>query len=540
MIANLRSVRHKLLLATGSATVLVGLALLVSLHTMDTLGARYTRFLDHDLAKLQAFNQMYRGSLQYGQAVRGVVLAPADKAASSDARAGQEAFSRALNRAQALVADNPDQARQVAGIGKLWQQSQVAAGQAMNIAASNETQAIAVLNQADTPVRRQLNGMLSDLVESQFRAAHAEQGAIPRLVHRSVVLSSALAVVAIVVGGVLVLWVLQRITDRLLRLYHSMRELAAGQGDLGKRIRVETDDEVGQTAEAFNRFVEGLQVVVKEVHQYADELASAATQLSATSLNLADGSHSQSEAASSTASAVEEITVAIASVADSAEQVRTLANNSLEETREGNESLSELVGQIGQVEGAVQEIAQRVNDFVQNTHSITSMTRQVKAIAEQTNLLALNAAIEAARAGEQGRGFAVVADEVRKLAEKSAESASGIDTVTQNLEQQSVLVEKSIQSGLEALESSNSTLEEVAAKLAEANHAVGRATQGVDDITNSVQEQRLASNEIAKHIEGIAQMTEQNSAAVQESSNAVKRLAELAQALESTISKFRA
>ncbi len=540
MIANLRSVRHKLMLATGSATVLVGLALLVSLHTMDTLGARYTRFLDHDLAKVQAFNQMYRSSLEYGQAVRGMVLAPADTTAVADAHAGQDAFSKAIDHAQALVADNPDQAQQVAGIGKLWQQSQATAAQAMNIAATNQTQAMAVLDQQDTPVRRQMNGMLSELVKSQLKAAHAEEGAIPRIVHRSVVLSSALAVVAIVVGGVLVLWVLQRITDRLLRLYNSMRELAAGQGDLGKRIRVETDDEVGQTAEAFNRFVEGLQLVVKEVHQYADELASAATQLSATSLNLADGSHSQSEAASSTASAVEEITVAIASVADSAEQVRTLANNSLEETREGNESLSELVGQIGQVEGAVQEIAQRVNEFVQNTHSITSMTRQVKAIAEQTNLLALNAAIEAARAGEQGRGFAVVADEVRKLAEKSAESASGIDTVTQNLEQQSVLVEKSIQSGLQALESSNSTLEEVAGKLAEANHAVGRATQGVDDITNSVQEQRLASNEIAKHIEGIAQMTEQNSAAVQESSNAVKRLAELAQALESTISKFRA
>ncbi|MDA8093354.1 MAG: methyl-accepting chemotaxis protein [Betaproteobacteria bacterium] len=528
------------MLATGSATVLVGLALLVSLHTMDTLGARYTRFLDHDLAKVQAFNQMYRSSLEYGQAVRGMVLAPADTTAVADAHAGQDAFSKAIDHAQALVADNPDQAQQVAGIGKLWQQSQATAAQAMNIAATNQTQAMAVLDQQDTPVRRQMNGMLSELVKSQLKAAHAEEGAIPRIVHRSVVLSSALAVVAIVVGGVLVLWVLQRITDRLLRLYNSMRELAAGQGDLGKRIRVETDDEVGQTAEAFNRFVEGLQLVVKEVHQYADELASAATQLSATSLNLADGSHSQSEAASSTASAVEEITVAIASVADSAEQVRTLANNSLEETREGNESLSELVGQIGQVEGAVQEIAQRVNEFVQNTHSITSMTRQVKAIAEQTNLLALNAAIEAARAGEQGRGFAVVADEVRKLAEKSAESASGIDTVTQNLEQQSVLVEKSIQSGLQALESSNSTLEEVAGKLAEANHAVGRATQGVDDITNSVQEQRLASNEIAKHIEGIAQMTEQNSAAVQESSNAVKRLAELAQALESTISKFRA
>jgi methyl-accepting chemotaxis protein len=113
------------------------------------------------------------------------------------------------------------------------------------------------------------------------------------------------------------------------------------------------------------------------------------------------------------------MTVSISSIADAAEEMRKLSNNSLEHTRTGNDRLTQLIGEVGTVESAVTDISKSVNSFIQSSNLITNMTLQVKEIADQTNSLALNAAIEAARAGEQGRGFAVVADEVRKLAEKS-------------------------------------------------------------------------------------------------------------------------
>jgi methyl-accepting chemotaxis protein len=289
----------------------------------------------------------------------------------------------------------------------------------------------------------------------------------------------------------------------------------SADGDLTRRVKVFGKDEVAQAALSFNGLIEG----------FADIIGK--------------GSQTQSEAAASTAAAVEEITVSINSVAENTEDVRKLSEKSLNQTKHGNDSVVAMIGEIGRVQEAVTLIADSVKEFVESTRAIAGMTQQVKDIADQTNLLALNAAIEAARAGEQGRGFAVVADEVRKLAEKSAKSASEIDRVTNSLNQKSASVETVVQTGLSSLQATQEQVGRVSAILTEAGDAVSQSSHGVSDIAASVNEQSLASTEIARNVEKIAQMSEENHAALESNSKDIVLLEKLAKGLQDAVSRFK-
>jgi methyl-accepting chemotaxis protein len=282
-----------------------------------------------------------------------------------------------------------------------------------------------------------------------------------------------------------------------------------------------------------------LRDMIANVKSQADQVGDAALGLASASRQISEGSQAQSEAAAATAAAVEQITVSINSVAANTDEVRKLSELSLVQTRQGNQNVDEMIGEIRNVQESVNLIADSVKEFVDSTRAIAGMTQQVKDIAEQTNLLALNAAIEAARAGEQGRGFAVVADEVRKLAEKSAQSANEIDQVTNSLNQKSGHVEGTVQAGLRSLQSTQEHIERVSTVLNEASAAVTQSSHGVSDIASSVAEQSLASTEIARNVEKIAQMSEENHAAVESNSQEIERLEQLSGELRASVSRFR-
>ncbi|MFA6015244.1 MAG: methyl-accepting chemotaxis protein [Gallionellaceae bacterium] len=313
----------------------------------------------------------------------------------------------------------------------------------------------------------------------------------------------------------------------------------ASDGDLSRRVPIHGDDEIAHSAKAYNSLLDSFMQVIRLVHSSADSVTNTAAQLSTASSQITSGSQAQSEAAASTAAAVEEMTVSISSVSENTNGVRKLSEQSLSKTREGNRSTGEMIRDVSQVESTVNQIASSVSEFINSARTIASMTQQVKDIADQTNLLALNAAIEAARAGEQGRGFAVVADEVRKLAEKSAQSANEIDRITQSLEQQSTSVEKSVQEGLKSLQSTQRHVDLVSSILEQAGIAVEQSSAGVNDIASAVSEQSLASNEIARHVESIAQMAEENHAAIAQSEQGIVQLGDLARDLQNAVSKFR-
>jgi methyl-accepting chemotaxis protein len=329
------------------------------------------------------------------------------------------------------------------------------------------------------------------------------------------------------------------VTAPLDELRKGLSDIARGEGDLTRRLPVKGKDEVGQSAQVFNEMMDNFNQLVRQVRDAASQVSARVSALSDSADRVTQSSHQQNEKSDLAATAVEQLVSSISSIAQSAEHVQHQSQESLARANEGNRNLQVLLSEMTVVERAVKEMAESVNDFVRNTESITTMTREVKDIAEQTNLLALNAAIEAARAGEQGRGFAVVADEVRKLAEKSSRSASEIDAITANLSAQSVSVRRSIDEGLEHLETSQTAVASVSSVLQATNGSVAEVGQGLDAIASATEQQRRFSGDVESSIESIADMARENSGTVEQTAGAAHDLKRLADGLAALVGRFK-
>ena len=329
------------------------------------------------------------------------------------------------------------------------------------------------------------------------------------------------------------------VTAPLDELRKGLRDIASGEGDLTRRLPVNGKDEVGQSAAVFNEMMENFNQLVRQVRDSASQVSARVVALSDSTDRVAQSSHQQNEKSNQAASAVEQLVSSISSIARSAEHVQHQSQESLARANEGTRNLNVLLDEMTVVESAVKGMAGSVNDFVRNTEAITNMTREVKDIAEQTNLLALNAAIEAARAGEQGRGFAVVADEVRKLAEKSSRSASEIDAITATLSAQSVSVRKTIEDGLEHLESSQAAVAQVSSVLQATNGSVMEVGHGLDSIAQATDQQRRFSSDVEASIESIAGMARENTGTVEQTATAAHDLKGLAERLAAIVGRFK-
>ncbi|WP_422913456.1 methyl-accepting chemotaxis protein [Metapseudomonas sp. CR3202] len=227
-----------------------------------------------------------------------------------------------------------------------------------------------------------------------------------------------LLVLAVVLG--------RRVVARLRLLIAALNDLAAGEGDLTRRVQLDSGDEVGEMAAAVNRFVDKLQPIVREAGDVASRTGVEIEALSRRSQSAEAAAHRQR-------SEVEGSLSALANMVDEARSESQAMQDALRQVGEirqaaqDNAAIARKVGGlIGVLEERVQNGSEVIERLARQSEQIEMVLSVIHGIAEQTNLLALNAAIEAARAGESGRGFAVVADEVRALASKTQQSTGDI------------------------------------------------------------------------------------------------------------------
>ena len=349
--------------------------------------------------------------------------------------------------------------------------------------------------------------------------------------------------ISFIVGGValgffLAWWIIRSITGPLNQMRTTITEVDKN-GDFTRRIPVDTEDEVGQTARSFNELMAALQQTLGQVLDSVNKVSDAAQSLSASSGQVAASSSSQSEATSSMAAAVEQMTVSIGHVSDSAHEAVDISRKSGKLSTEGGKIIGKAAAEMSQIAETVRHTALAIEELGQQSNQISSIVQVIKDVADQTNLLALNAAIEAARAGEQGRGFAVVADEVRKLAERTTKATEEITQMIGTIQHSAQAAVSTMEMAVDQVSGGVALANQAGSAIVQIKDGAEQVVGVVNDISSALAEQNSASNDIASQVEKVAQMTEENSAAAAETASAANNLQELANNMQAAVNHFK-
>ncbi len=381
-----------------------------------------------------------------------------------------------------------------------------------------------------------LIGKLGDLQATKLQAkTTAVVGHSTELRYTNLLLGVIVVLFSVLTSVVIVRNVTGQLGGEVHYVTNIAREIASG--NLKVKISANINDNQSLMASILS-MRNKLSEVVSAIEHGAHMTSVAAKRLALTSEEVAHASHVQSEAASTTAAAVEEMTVTIGEVSRSAQTAQDISRHTEVISENGSKVIHRAVTGINEIAKSVENSASVIGILELHSKDISTVVNVIKAIAEQTNLLALNAAIEAARAGEQGRGFAVVADEVRRLAERTKNS-------TQEITETICKIQTSTQS---AVVSMNKSVEQVSNGAELANQAgeaiidikssTGNVVDKIDQISHAIKEQSEACNEIARNVERIAQMTGENSLAVDKTLEAAHQLEAISASLEKTIGYF--
>jgi len=313
------------------------------------------------------------------------------------------------------------------------------------------------------------------------------------------------------------------------------------EGDLSQQPNTLTasNDEVGKLLGSLETMRRRLLEIVSAITAEAHSVASASTELSAAAEQVSASTAHQASSTSAAAAAVEELTVSIDHVAANADSAHQQAIDAGGLAHASGLNVRSASQQIGSVAESMEVSGQSISSLSQKVQQIGNVTVVIREVADQTNLLALNAAIEAARAGETGRGFAVVADEVRKLAERTSASVQEISSMITAVQAEAGNAVETMESSRGLVGTVVSTAESAEQSMGSIQSVTGQVQGAVAEISQALNEQRIASTELAKSVEAVAQMSEENLAAIGSVAETARSLADSSNKLQVTVQFFK-
>lgn len=383
-----------------------------------------------------------------------------------------------------------------------------------------------------------LNPLFTKLTETQQNSVKATYDAAVQRNESLKTLSGAAIIVAFVLGVFIALVTIRSIAEPL----DEMRRIiarASNDNDFTGKISAVGKDEIGQTAEAFNRMMETLRSSLNQMRQDILRVDSATADLATAAEQAAGASELTSESASAMAASVEEMSVSITSVSENTRDALNISRDAGLRSEESGRVISQTVKEMGVIASKVRSVSETITELGNSSNRISSIVQVIKDVADQTNLLALNAAIEAARAGEAGRGFAVVADEVRKLAERTSKATGEITEMISSIQTNSRYAVEGMSSTVESVETGTHEAREAGEAIVSIQDSANSVISVVNNINDAMAEQGAASQDIARRVEAVAQASEESNASVQQVAETARAIFGLSASMRETVNRFR-
>lgn len=371
--------------------------------------------------------------------------------------------------------------------------------------------------------------------------------------HQMVIMLSLVFLVCLLIVMPIVYWIAASFGKMVSNVAEGLHDIADGEGDLTRRLKITTKDELGDLARWFNLFIEKLLNIIREISVNAEDLSSSSKNLSALSQEMTGSAievSSESEAIStssqavnqnitSIAAAMEQSSVNLSTVAAAAEEMTATINQIALNTGQATQIAGKAVDQVKSATNRVQLLGQAAIDISKVTETITE-------ISEQTNLLALNATIEAARAGEAGKGFAVVANEIKELARQTATATSEIKVKIESIQ----VTTKGTVSDIENISSIINNVNEIIVTIAlaieeqssstqEISGNVNQAAAGIQEVNSKVVDSSVSFDHVARNLSHMNKVSSNMSHQCSQVNNLTLATSNLADRLKKLVGRFK-